>query len=1045
MWMERKTLIINIIVMVMDARKHIVAALLPMVVMLACQAKVVAQMAEDWTQAKYCPGWNNPSSFSQGNSTCYYRGELGTVNGSKPAANPQVLTVGNLNNNTGINWTGTILTPAQMTQQQGSCNGTSNGVIPDHQKLFAIMSLTSQAPGHPVNKDPNTGDNLQFVPTNFNTTDTDVFRTNITKSIRIGDDCASGGTTGATAIYYYITPTAQNALLFLYYSIVVENPSHTVAVNPWFIIRVQYNAGTATNPQWRQVSPTKTTPPAGRQCDTLAYMQSSTTVSQGGTVVPGQGGWTTFNGAGGRNILYKAWDKVAINLGSLLYQQVRVEVMVSDCGANYHYAYGYLAGECRPMVVTASGCPAGMDTNVTVLTAPKNMKEYKWSVSEFGKSDPTTRLDRGEADDYFTFRDLRMPNGMLAQGPQDSIVTRNGVRDTIHFYQYPVKADDFRVVYRPNAARQPIRPTDSLGRVVDSFGNRQTFRVQMKSALDPSKPFYTYMYASVTNTKPSMAIGVNPTCDGRVTTWNLSEVPGDPTLVVDSTTRWGYYSDSLCVGDSLVVGIGDTMKMTFTDTQPRYLKVRTNTTDPTCYSEAIYKINPLTRPKAGMTISNKVLCDADQTTITDTTTGVMYREWYLLSETTPGAVDTVRGDTVRGASPVSNPTQRQLTRSFTHSIEPIQLHVLNGLYSVNPSNTADTAWCDTVVSDTVAVFVHPDLEVLGDTIVCQGSLTDATVRARGVPGCTYEWSRSYGSISGGIPAGDRLQVEPYADTSTYYVRVTSPQGCVAWDSIHAYFVRPQLARLPHGKICPGDTAVLTGLKASSYTWTAAPADPTLSGQEGADEIYVAPTRTTTYTMVGHGSNGCDALPLTETVEVVPIPTPQVGLNPGYIDTEDPTVVLSDRSTNRATTAWVFPDGDTVYGQSVQHTFDGIDRDTAVRMTMIVANEIGCSIEHPFSIPVHLYTAWLPTVFTPGSEDENAKFKMYTVNEYEYFHIYIYDRHGLLIFESDDPKFEWDGTRNGQNCVQGAYVYVCNYRKPGDNTLASRKGTITLLR
>lgn len=1022
----------------MDSRKLVVGVLVAALAAIVGGTGAVAQntLAPDWSQSKYCPGWNNPANFSQGNTTCYYRGQQGSVSSNKQAGNP-------LTGATGINWSNAILTPTQMNTVSGSCGGSSYGLIPNHTNLFAIMSLTSQAPGHPVNRDPNTGDHVRFVPDQFNTTDTGKFRTTMTKSIRIGDDCSSGGTAGGAAVYYYITPTAQNALLFLYYAIVIQAPGHGVAPDPWFIIRVQYNAGTAANPNWRQMSPTKTAAPAGRECDTLVYMISSTPAASGGTVTLGQNGWAEYGT--GTKVVYKDWAKVAINLGSVLYQPVRVEVMVSDCAYNAHYGYGYLAGECRPMVVTTSGCPAGMDTNVTVLTAPKNMMEYKWSVSEFGVSDPVTRLDRGEADEYFTFRDLRMPNGMVAQGPQDSIITRNGRRDTIHFYDYPVKTDDFRVLYRPNPQRLQIPPVDSLGNVIDSFGNTQTFRVRMKSALDPRKPFYTYMYSNVTNTKPSMAIGTWPQCDGTYKAWNLSEVPGDPTLVVDSTTKWTFYSDSLCRGDSLYQSVGDTVQMRFSDTTTRYVKVRTNTTNPACYSEAIYKVRPLTRPNAGMHITKKVLCDEAQTTITDTTRNVMYREWYIKSDVVDGVVDTLKGDTVRSNPPITNERLKSMTRSFTHSIEPIQLHVLNGLYSVNPRQTSDTTWCDTVVVDTVAVFVHPDLVVTGDTIVCQGSLTDATVYARGVPGCTYEWSRTYGSISGGIPAGDNLQVEPYADTSVYYVRVTSPEGCVAWDSINTYFIRPKLVKIPAGAICPGDTAILTGLMADHYSWKASPADPSLAGQENEDVIYVVPTRTTTYTMTGHGANGCDALPLTEKVEVVPMPVPKVGLNPGYIDTEDPTLVLSDQSANRATTAWIFPDGDTVYGQSVQHTFDGIDRDSAVNMSMLVYNEIGCGVEHPFSIPVHLYTAWLPTVFTPGSEDENAKFKLYTVNEYEYFHIYIYDRHGMLIFESDDPKFEWDGTRDGSPCLQGAYVYVCNYRKPNGGTLSSRKGTITLLR
>ena len=93
----------------------------------------------------------------------------------------------------------------------------------------------------------------------------------------------------------------------------------------------------------------------------------------------------------------------------------------------------------------------------------------------------------------------------------------------------------------------------------------------------------------------------------------------------------------------------------------------------------------------------------------------------------------------------------------------------------------------------------------------------------------------------------------------------------------------------------------------------------------------------------------------------------------------------------------------------------------------------------------LFTAWFPNIFTPGSEDENARFRLYTINDYEVFHIYIYNRGGQLVFESVDPNFEWDGTYNGENCAQGTYAYVCNYRKAGTSTLVTKNGTITLVR
>jgi gliding motility-associated-like protein len=375
--------------------------------------------------------------------------------------------------------------------------------------------------------------------------------------------------------------------------------------------------------------------------------------------------------------------------------------------------------------------------------------------------------------------------------------------------------------------------------------------------------------------------------------------------------------------------------------------------------------------------------------------------------------------------------------------------VRNGLYWLNPENTLDTIWCENTIYDSVHVFLHPALLVVGDTIVCQGTLTDATVTAVGVDSCTYQWSTSLNSITGGIQPGNHLAVVPYADTSTYYVRVTSPQGCVAWDSIHAYLVSPRLSMSPaDGRICPGDTVILVGSNANSYTWTASPNDPSLTGQDTAATVMVTPQQSTTYTLVGHGGSGdniCDATPLTTQVTVFPYPVPTVNINPGIVDSEDPVVMLRDESPYSVASTWVFDGGEIVEGREVTHTFEEATGVDSVYVTLKNVNELGCQTVYPFGIPVNLYTAWFPNIFTPGSEDVNSTFRLYTINRYEIFHIYIYNRRGELVFDSDDPEFEWDGTYKGSPCPQGTYVYICRFRKPGTFNLSEIYGSITLVR
>ena len=89
---------------------------------------------------------------------------------------------------------------------------------------------------------------------------------------------------------------------------------------------------------------------------------------------------------------------------------------------------------------------------------------------------------------------------------------------------------------------------------------------------------------------------------------------------------------------------------------------------------------------------------------------------------------------------------------------------------------------------------------------------------------------------------------------------------------------------------------------------------------------------------------------------------------------------------------------------------------------------------------------LPNAFNPDSEiPENRVFKVYassTDNLY-HFKLYIYDRWGQLIFETNDPSEGWDGTKNGTPCNPG--VYVWSIYQDSEEGEAANSGAVTLVR
>jgi gliding motility-associated-like protein len=69
---------------------------------------------------------------------------------------------------------------------------------------------------------------------------------------------------------------------------------------------------------------------------------------------------------------------------------------------------------------------------------------------------------------------------------------------------------------------------------------------------------------------------------------------------------------------------------------------------------------------------------------------------------------------------------------------------------------------------------------------------------------------------------------------------------------------------------------------------------------------------------------------------------------------------------------------------------------------------------------------LPNVFSPNGDGHNDLFSPLPYRYVKDVNISIYDRWGLLMFETTDPDILWDGTnfKNKEKCPDGTYFYVC---------------------
>jgi gliding motility-associated-like protein len=68
---------------------------------------------------------------------------------------------------------------------------------------------------------------------------------------------------------------------------------------------------------------------------------------------------------------------------------------------------------------------------------------------------------------------------------------------------------------------------------------------------------------------------------------------------------------------------------------------------------------------------------------------------------------------------------------------------------------------------------------------------------------------------------------------------------------------------------------------------------------------------------------------------------------------------------------------------------------------------------------------IPNVFTPNGDDINEKLVAKTSGLVEKIDFRLFNRNGLLLFRTEEPRIEWDGTYKGKIVSPGVYFYQCD--------------------
>lgn len=189
------------------------------------------------------------------------------------------------------------------------------------------------------------------------------------------------------------------------------------------------------------------------------------------------------------------------------------------------------------------------------------------------------------------------------------------------------------------------------------------------------------------------------------------------------------------------------------------------------------------------------------------------------------------------------------------------------------------------------------------------------------------------------------------------------------------------------------------------------------------------------------SNNSCAATIIKAITINPQPNAQFGM------TNDPTIALepvyfSDFSAPTGSISswlWSFGDEGSGSGSSPIHIYQNSG---VYVITLTVFDSNGCTDTVIKTIDVQILPQ-VPTAFTPN-KDNNNDLLFVKGGPFEKITFRVYDNWGELLFETNDQKIGWDGTKSGKDQPVGVYVWTLVVDMY-NNRQVKKNGDVTLIR
>ncbi len=271
-------------------------------------------------------------------------------------------------------------------------------------------------------------------------------------------------------------------------------------------------------------------------------------------------------------------------------------------------------------------------------------------------------------------------------------------------------------------------------------------------------------------------------------------------------------------------------------------------------------------------------------------------------------------------------------------------------------------------------------------------------------------------------------------SSSYWVSVTDANQCSDTDTLTITVnPLPLISINPENPVlCRDSVMELEALGAETYLWTP---DFAILNSPTANPVQIMPQNNLLYQVTGTDLHGCRN---SRSVYVKVIPSPELHLSdPIYLCPGD----LIELNAGQEDSTEYFWSGNTTGSPLITISNPGI--------YWVEARNPGCRVSDTIHIEDGT-VVWFPNAFTPFDDNGiNDEFLAKSNTPLLSYHLYIFNRWGGLVFETQDITHGWDGTFEGKRCMGGIFVYKVIYTTAhlcDDNKTTNdyHTGTIMLL-